>query len=129
VSRIDLENQIAVAQSIAPAAARTATVTGTGVDLANTSQAVVVVSVGAITDGTHTLSIEESDSLGSGYSAVAAADLSETPGALVASTPVKIGYRGMKQYIRAKVTVTGSPGTGGFYDAVVVTRGARKQPV
>lgn len=125
---LDLDKSVSVAVSVAPAAIKTTTSTGTGVDLSGFAAATVVVPVGAITDGTHTLSIEESDASGSGYATVAAGQLSGTPGALVASTPVEIGYLGTKRYIRAVVTVTGSPSTGGYYSALVVRHGARTLP-
>lgn len=110
---------------------RTATVTGAAVDVGGVQRAAIVVNVGAITDGTHTLSIEESvDSAFTSPIVVAAADREGTPGVLVANTPVVIGYLGSKRYVRAKVTVTGSPSTGGNYSAMVLRMGpARKSPV
>lgn len=116
----DLHNEISVGNSIVPAAIKTTTSTGTGIDLAGYRSAAVVFVVGAITDGTHTPTLEESDSSGSGYSAVAAADMSGTLAALTASTNQEVSYIGSKRYIRAVVTVTGSPSTGGYYQAVVV---------
>lgn len=123
----DLDKEISTANSLAPAA-RTSSTNGTGVDLANFRKAAVAFVVGAITDGTHTFSVEESDSSGSGYSTVAAADLSGTPGAAAANTNQEIGYLGTKRYIRAVTTITGSPSTGGVYSAVVVRSGARTLP-
>lgn len=126
--RKDLDKEISVGVSIATAAIKTTTSTGTGVDCSGYQRVAVVFIPGAITDGTHTASIEESDSSGSGYTAVAAADTSGTPGALVASTPLELGYLGRKRYVRAVVTVTGSPSTGGYYNAVVIRGGARSLP-
>lgn len=123
----DLKNRIATANSLVPLL-RTTTANGTGVDVANTGGVDIVWTVGAITDGTHTPSIEESDASGSGFAAVAAADLIGTLTALVANTNQEVGYRGTKRYVRAVITVTGSPGTGGTYGAVVITSGHRKQP-
>lgn len=126
----DYAKRVAEATTIAPAAARTTgTITGSTVDTANYGGVTVFVHTGVITDGTHTLSIEEGNQANmSDAATVAAGDLIGTPGALVSATNVEIGYIGTKRYIRAKVVVTGTT-TGGFYDAVVLLQGARVQPV
>lgn len=126
--RADLNKDISSAVSVAQGALKTTTTTGTGVDLSGFRSAAVLLLPGAITDGTHTPTIEESDASGSGYSEVAAADLSGTPAALTANTIQEIGYLGRKRYIRVVVTVTGSPSTGGYYGAYVVRGGARSLP-
>jgi hypothetical protein len=124
----DLNNTIACITSVPPLL-RTATITpSVGVDLVGFDRAAVVVVVGALTDGTHTVSIEESDSSGSGFAAVAAAQLSGTPGAVAANTVYEYGYLGTKRYIRAVVTVTGSPSTGANIAAIVVKAGAKTLP-
>lgn len=125
----DLKNSQDLATSLAPAALRTTSGNGTGVDLAGFNGAIVAFIVGAITDGTHTPSVEESDASGSGYAAVAAADLIGTLAALAANTNQRVGYKGTKRYVRAVVTVTGSPSTGGYYSAVVVRGAPQKNPV
>jgi hypothetical protein len=112
---------------IPPAVIKTTTTTGTGIDLANALENLVTFHPGAITDGTHTPKLQESDALGSGYSDVAAADQVGTLSALAASTIQQVSYIGSKRYIRAVVTVTGSPSTGGYYTAAAVVR-YRKQP-
>jgi len=116
-----------VKTSLAPAA-RTSSANGTGIDLAGFPSATVAFIVGAITDGTHTPKVQESDD-DSTYTDVAAADLIGSLAALAASTNQRVGYRGTKRYIRAVSTITGSPSTGGVYAAVVIRRDARKQPV
>jgi hypothetical protein len=126
--KVDLKNSIDLAQSLAPAA-RTASANGTGVDLAGYNSAVIVFHPGAITDGTHTPSVEESDSSGSGYSAVAAADLIGSVSALAANTIQRVGYKGSKRYVRAVITVTGSPSTGAVAAASVIRGDAIKQPL
>lgn len=114
-----------VQNSLAPAA-RTATDTGTGVDLANFGSATVAFSVGTITDGTHTPKVQESDD-NSTFTDVAAADLIGTLAALASNTNQRIGYRGSKRYVRAVSTVAGAT-TGGVYAAVVLRADGRKQP-
>ena len=123
----DLDKSIATVNSLAPAA-RTTTASGTAVDISLFDKVAVVFVVGAITDGTHTFSVEESDASGSGFAAVSASQLSGTPGAATANTNQEIGYLGTKRYIRAVTTITGSPSTGGVYAAVVVKAGARTEP-
>lgn len=115
----DINSNVATVSSFVPLL-RTATVTGTGVDLAGFRSAMVLIHVGTVTDGTHTLSLEESDD-DSTYTAVASTDRSGSFTA--AATAVKtqeVGYLGTKRYIRVKSTVTGSPATGGTYGAIVI---------
>ena len=122
---MDIKQTQDVQNSLAPAA-RTASANGSGVDLANFASATVAFSVGTITDGTHTPSVEESDD-NSSFSAVAAADLIGTLSALASNTNQRVGYRGTKRYIRAVSTVAGAT-AGGVYAAVVIRGDGRKQP-
>ena len=121
----DSKSEQRLSTSLAPAA-RTTSANGTGVDVSNVGEVTVHWVVGAITDGTHTPTIEESDD-NSTYTAVAEADLVGTLAALAASTNQKVSYIGTKRYIRAVTTITGSPSTGGVYAAVVVATGLRKR--
>ncbi|MDN3356076.1 hypothetical protein [Actinomadura sp. DC4] len=126
----DLFNNVKCVPTITNAA-RTTTATGTGVDRAGYMSAMVVVHTGTMTDGTHTLTIEESDD-NSTWGTVAAGNLQGTPPALGSSDDdkiVEIGYLGGKRYIRAKSTVSGSPSTGGVYDALVLLGDPRTAPV
>lgn len=127
----DLQNQISSAVTIAPAANRTADTTGTGVDLAGYRGAVALVQFGTVTDGTWTPKLEESDSLGSGYTDVAAADLS---GAFVATTSAndetvqEVAYLGSKRFIRVSVIETVASTTGALFNAVIVRGNPLTQP-
>ncbi len=118
-----------IAQSLTPAA-RTASANGTGVDLAGYERALVVVESGTITDGTHTIEVQESAD-NSTFTAVADTDLEGTEPAIAAAnddTVWTIGYVGTKRYVRVAVTVAGAT-TGGVYGAQVVRLGpSRKQP-
>lgn len=125
----DLYNNIGIAQSLPPAA-RTANANGTGVDLQGFDGAVVEIATGAITDGTHTFEVKESDD-NSTFTAVADADLQGTEPALGAiddNVIKKIGYMGSKRYIRVDVTVAGAT-SGGVYSANVIRGHARSNPV
>lgn len=102
----DIKNHLSVVQSIAPAA-YTATATGTGVDLAGFDAAAVQITVGAVANNAFSVEVQESDASGSGYTAVATADLDGTePATLTAATTTLIGYHGIKRYIRAVATDT-----------------------
>lgn len=124
----NIHSEISPAVGIAPAAARTTTTTGTGVDLSGYDAAEVILQPAAITDGVHTPTIEESDSSGSGYTTVAAGDMVGTLAALAANTIQRVAYKGIKRYLRVVITVTGGPATGGVYSAMVLRAHPRKQP-
>jgi hypothetical protein len=119
----DLKNNVTLASSLNPAA-RTATASGTGADIQGVESAIVLFSCGAITDGTHTPSIEHSDVLGSGYVAVPASDSIGSLVAMTANSVQQIGYIGMKRYVRAVITVAGAT-TGAVNSACVVRSNAR----
>ncbi len=113
----DIVNNLGPAAALAPAA-RTASANGSGIDLRGFGSAMVLFQAGAITDGTHTPSVEESDDNVT-FSAVSGADLEGTLAAMSANTVQKVGYRGGKRYIRAVMAVTGAT-TGGLTAATVV---------
>lgn len=120
-------------------ATRTAntTVNGTGVDKADPSGGVdgfttclMLVVAGGITDGTHTVIIQDSDD-NSTFGAAAAGDIQGGPIALTsanANTVSEIGYTGLKRYVRASVTTAGAT-AGGTYGAVFILGGETSTPV
>ncbi|MEV4974444.1 hypothetical protein [Streptomyces scopuliridis] len=118
-----------------PPAARTATATGTVVDRADGGlmyqDAMVTIVTGAITDGTHTVDIKESDD-NSTWSSVASSDLQGAEPALTSSSggssTIDIGYKGTKRYLRVDVAVATAT-TGGVYAAVVTLANPRVAPV
>lgn len=124
----DIVNNIDAQSSIDPSIP-TSTQTGVGIDLQGFSGAMLAFIIGTLTDGVHTLTMEESDVLGSGYTTVAAAEMEGTLGVAVSDTNQRVGYKGTKRYIRAINTITGSPSTG-CEIAAVVNRGiANRAPV
>jgi hypothetical protein len=126
--RTEIESTTKVVATLAPAA-RTATANGSGVDLANCGQNLIIIQGGTRTDGTHLPTIEESSD-NSAFSTVAAGDLAgDVLVAITTDSIQKVSYIGTKRYIRVRVTVSGSPATGAVYGAVVALRGGRKQPV
>ena len=116
-----------------------ATVNGTGVDMAGTGNffrsAMMLVIAGAITDGTHTFKLQESDD-NSTFTDVAAGDLQGTLVALSAgggtvsgpNTVQRQSYVGSKRYLRGVVT-TASATTGGNAAAVILMTQGSGQPV
>lgn len=119
-----IKDNLTVTETLAPAA-HTATVHGTGVDLADQRENLVQINVGTITDGTHTPALEESSD-NSTFTAVAAADMVGAFGNLASNVGQKVGYIGHLRYIRVTVTVAGAT-TGGVYGSQVIT-GGRKKP-
>lgn len=111
------------------ATARTATANGSTIDLQNCSAAVFVFTQVAWTDGSHALSLQESDD-NSTFTAVAAGDMDGTPPTVSASgtTVTRVGYMGAKRYVRARTVVTGSPSTGAVYGVQAVLEVNRKLP-
>ncbi|WP_406730897.1 hypothetical protein [Streptomyces sp. NBC_01794] len=132
--RSSLYNVALAKSTIVPAGARSTTTTGATVDRMTDEggfrSALVVVHTGTITDGTHTVAVQDSPN-NSDWTAVADEFLQGTEPAIVAADDDKvfeIGYTGHERYLRAVITVTGSPATGGIYGAVVLLGWPRKMP-
>jgi hypothetical protein len=80
-----------------------------------------VVTSGAITDGSHAFTIEDSDN-GSAWSAAAATDIQGSLPTLTSTNDDVIrdfGYRGTRRYVRVVATTT-SATTGGVFSCVAV---------
>lgn len=126
----DIKNNVAVAASVLPLL-RTATVEGSGVDLRGYDSAMVIVDAGTVTDGTFTPSLEESDD-NSTFTTVAAADLEGSFTAVTSSADdgvQSVGYKGDARYVRAVLTASGSPSTGGTIGAVFALGHSSTKPV
>ncbi|MFF0867635.1 Bbp16 family capsid cement protein [Nonomuraea sp. NPDC003560] len=130
MSRFDNVNDISVAVSL-PAAARTATANGTGVDLNGYNAAAVVITSGTVTDGSvYTFEVQESDDNAT-FTAVADADLIGTEPTLSSADDNvvrEVGYKGNKRYIRVALTTVTGATTGGLFAAIVVRGKPRKYP-
>lgn len=127
----DLVSNIGPAVSIAPDGNRTATVEGSGVDLRGFNSAAVLFQFAAVTDGTWTPAIEESDDNVSFTAATSDAVLGTLTAVTSASdeTVQKAGYRGGKRYIRATITETVASTTGAKFAALVVKGHPASAPV
>ncbi|MEU6010932.1 hypothetical protein [Streptomyces sp. NPDC047453] len=107
------------------ASVRSASTNGTSVDRAGGGalyqDALILVHAGTITDGTHTIDVQESDN-DSTWTPVAASQLQGSKPALVAADSGKvlaIGYKGTRRFLRVSVSVTGVT-TGGTYGVIVL---------
>lgn len=128
----DLYNNTLIRQSLVPSA-RTASANGTGVDRngsgAMYQSALIVVTTGTITDGTHTIEVQDSDD-NSTFAPVADSYLQGSEPAIGGpddNVVFHIGYLGRKRYLRVITTVSGAT-TGGVYGAVVVLGDPRVMP-
>lgn len=116
-------------------AARTnGTVNGTTVDLNENKDAcrsaMLIVHTGTVTDGSHAITLQESDD-NSAWATVAAADLQGSAPTLVAADDdvlYELGYVGSKRYLRASV-VTSAATTGGVFGATIVRAFPRRRPI
>lgn len=131
--RRSLYNTLVAKPTIAPALIA-ATATGTTVDRLvhgdAARSALIVVNVGVVTDGTHTIQVQDSPN-DSDWTAVADEFLQGTEPAITSSNDVQvheIGYTGHQRYLRVVSTVTGSPSTGGVYGAEILLGWGRKLP-
>lgn len=129
----DSYSNVLVKATLVPAA-RTATATGTGVDRNEDGSmyqdALVVVTAGVITDGTHTIEVQDSDD-NTTFAAVADAYLVGTEPAIAAADDNKlyeIRYTGRKRYLRVVSTVAGAT-TGGVAGALIILSDPRVAPV
>lgn len=84
-------------------------VDGLNVDTQGADAATIIVDVGAITGaaGDATVILQESDTDGSGYTNVAAADIVGSQPTLSADTIYKFGYTGSKRHLRAQFALGG----------------------
>lgn len=119
-----------VAHSVNPAAQTGATVTGSAVDLQNYGTATVAIIVGARTGGTYEFAVEESDSSGSGYTAVPASRLDGTLPSIAGTgdqnKTTLVGVRTARRYLRVVGTGTSTPNA--VWGAAVIRGTPRKSP-
>jgi hypothetical protein len=108
--RSDLKNDLAPAQSLKATnqADPAVPVNGTGVDLANYDAAVVLIDAGAIVGAAASLTFEvqHSDD-NAAFTAVPDAELDGVEPVIVAANDDqihKIGYKGIKRYVRVSIT-------------------------
>lgn len=122
----DLKSKVDIVQSIPPAI-HSADQTGTGADLQGFDSAIAEVFSGADVGSTHAPRLEESDTLGSGYTTVAAGDLQGAFSAdLGANSVERVGYIGSKRFIRVFVATSGASLA---YGANIIRGNASRTPL
>lgn len=125
----DLTSNVDGEPSLAPAV-HTASANGATVDLRGSDSAVVVVHTGAYTDGSHVITLEESDD-DSTWTDVADADIQGTEPTVDAAgdadSVFQFGYIGEKRYVRVITTASGTT-SGAAYGASVVRGHLHRAP-
>lgn len=115
---------------------RDASANGTTVDrmspkLSNFRSAMLVVLAGTVTDGTHVVKLQESAN-GTDWTDAPASKLQGPAVSITSATDERVfevGYLGSARYLRAALTVSGSPATGGLIGAVLLLGDARRTPI
>lgn len=135
--RRSLYGSMIVKATIAVGVKTTGTLLGTSVDMADPvggtdgfRSAMFVIHTGTITDGTHTVTCEESVN-DSDWTTVAAGELQGAVPAIGAADDNKvyeIGYMGGQRYLRLKIVSAGTT-TGGVLGATVVLGDPGSRPV
>lgn len=125
----DLHNKIAVKDAVSPVATTGNTaITGLTIDRQGFNSVEFIATLGTITTAgtTYTVEVQESDTTtGGDFTAVADIDLlgTEAAASFVDSeinTSKKIGYVGIKRYVRVKVTPAGNTGASTFSAVAVL---------
>lgn len=120
--------------SIDPGAAIKTATNGDSVDRMQTlnayRSAMLVVHAGTVTDGTHAFKIQVSDD-NSNWADAASSDLEGSSISVTSTTDEAVytqGYNGPARYMRAVLTPSGSPATGGIFSAGFVLSEPRRTP-
>jgi hypothetical protein len=108
---------------------RSVTGNGNGVDLQlGSGQAYAIAVPGVISDGTHTITFEESKNnnvldeggIADPYATLAAGSPTIVLNAALSNgAPQVVNLKNSERYVRAVATVTGSPSTGGLYGVII----------
>jgi hypothetical protein len=127
-------DEIVVKKSLSPIARTDGTANGTSVDRivsGGTGDAVLLVTTGVITDGSHAVKAQESDDGSTGWTDVASENIQGSMPTVVAANDdvvFEVGLRPTKRYLRAVATSTGST-TGGVFACAFILGRSRAVPV
>lgn len=114
----DLKNSIVSGLSLLATTIHTATGNGTGVDLSTgDGGSCAIIHAGTITDGTHTITLEESTALAGAYTAITGAE-SKALAVADSDTVTVLNFKRSKAFVRAVKTVAGAT-TGGIYSVAI----------
>ena len=126
-------SKMKVVKALNTGARTNGTIQGTTVDRlasGNAFGSVVFATISeTLTDGVHTLSVEESDD-NSSWASAAAGDQTAAVATVAGQNNLtfEVGYHGAKRYCRLKVVTSGAT-TGGVIEAVAVLAHPRHDPV
>jgi hypothetical protein len=125
-------NEVDPRQSLAVAArSANTTVNGTAVDADGYRSIMVVGIAGGITDGTHTIGLEDSDDGSTAWANVNTDDLQGSAPAFAAASQNTVAEFGMiqlrRRWLRVKVTTAGAT-TGGTTGGIILLSGPRQKP-
>lgn len=133
--RDSMQDDTAARVTLTIALRTSGTVNGTAVDMVGTGNsfrtAMLLVFAGAVTDGTHTVTLQESDDGSTGWAAVASGDLQGSLTAITtaqANTVQRQSYTGGKRYLRASVVTAGAT-TGGTTGGIILLAQGSGAPV
>lgn len=127
-------DNVHVVKSLSPVARTDGTANGTAVDRmvnGGMQDAVVIVSTGTVTDGSHAISVQDSADGSTDWTAVAAAQLQGSAPTIVAAsddTVFEFGVQASRRYLRVVAVTTGAT-TGGTFGALVALGRPRTAPV
>lgn len=126
-------DEVLFRRTLSPATRTNGTANGVAIDRmvnGGMQDAVVVVLTGTITDGSHAVSLEDSDDGSTGWAAVPAAQLQGTlPTVLAANddTVFEVGVFSTRRFLRVTVVTTGAT-TGGLFGAGIMLGTPRFSP-
>lgn len=127
-------DDVVAKKTLSPVARTDGTANGTAVDRVvsgGTGDAVLLVSTGTITDGSHAITVQESANGSTGWTDLAAANIQGTMPTVVAAnddTTFEVGLRPTLRYLRAVATSTGST-TGGVFACAFILGRPRVLPI
>ena len=124
---------IVVRRSISPAVRTNGTANGAAVNLGTygAESGIALVLTGTVTDGSHVVSVEESDTGAGAWSAIPAGRLSATAPTITSAnsdTQLETGFVPAKAFVRVVIVTSGAT-TGGLLSASVVCGDVGYQPV
>lgn len=130
--RDSMYDDTAARLTLATALRTNGTVNGTAVDGAGSGNyfrsAMLVVVGGTITDGTHTVTLQDSDDGSTGWANVASDLVQGSLTAVTTGSVQRQAYLGNKRYLRASVVTSGAT-TGGTTTAIILLAQGSGAPV
>lgn len=119
----DLKSHLKSRQSIPPAAARTASTTGSEVKINDDSAVCAEIIVGTVTDGIFTPKLQHRDG-SDAWEDVPSDQLEGSFAAIASNVNQLVGYKGIKEGLRVVLTQSASPApsTGAAFAANILSR-------